>query len=68
MDYLFSGVPPEQWKSLTFELKKKDGQWKLFAKGDERALKGLYFKTNVTSFLGIQKIVGIKTVEYQREN
>lgn len=68
LDYLYSGVPPEEYKSLFLELKRQDGKWKLFTKSDKRALTSLRFKTNVTSFMGIKKIIGIRSIEFSRES
>ncbi len=66
MDYLFSGVPPRQYKSMAFDLRKHDGVWRLFSGSDKRPIKGLHFLTNVATFLGLKKIVGIRAVEFQR--
>lgn len=66
MDYLYSGLPPEQYKSVELELRKHDSEWSLFTKGDERSIKRLHFLTNVSSFLGMKKIIGIRAVQFRR--
>lgn len=66
IDYLYSGVPPQEYRSMDLELGKPDGEWKLFSGKDTRPVTGIHFLTNVASFLGVKKIIGIRAVQVQR--
>ena len=66
MDYLYSAVPSEQYRSMALELRKDSSIWGLFSGSDKRPIKGLHFLTNVTSFLGMKKIIGIRDVQVDR--
>lgn len=66
MDYLYSAVPSEQYRSMALELRKDKSVWSLFSGSDKRPIKGLHFLTNVTSFLGMKQIIGIREVQVGR--
>lgn len=66
MEYLYSGVPPEEYRTMDLELRYEEGDWHLFSGKDARPVTGLHFLTNVTSFLGMKKIVGIRAVQVKR--
>ncbi len=66
MEYLYSGIPPEEYKTMDLELRKQEGGWNLFTPRDKRPVKSLHFLTNVTTFLGMKKIIGIRAVQVKR--
>jgi len=63
LQYLYSGVPPAEYRSVKLELKKKGHTWSLFSNNGDKPLKAIHFQTNLAQVLGYQKVIGIRSVK-----
>lgn len=63
MNYLYSGLPPEQYKNLRFDLKRRNGKWFLFKDGAKKPLRKLHFMANMGTVFGIPQAVGIRQIK-----
>lgn len=61
--YLYSGVPPEEYRSLTLSLKKEGKSWALYLSQDDRPIKELSLLVNRKSLMGYSKVVGIREIK-----
>lgn len=63
LKYLYNGVPPVEYRSVSFSLKKDDGRWSVFSSSGERPVKSLFFQSNIASIFGVPTPVGIRAVK-----
>lgn len=61
--YLYSGVPPQEYRTLTLSLKKSGKLWSLFKSGESNPIKSLMFQANLASIFGVMQPVGIRAVK-----
>ncbi len=61
--YLYSGVPPEEYRSLTLSLKREGATWALYAGKDDRPVRELNLLVNRKSLMGYKKVVGIREIK-----
>lgn len=64
--YLYNGIPPAEYRQLTFELRKKGGLWGLFQAQNVKPITALRFLTNYATIFGFVQPVGIKDVQIIR--
>ena len=64
LDYLYSGIPPAEYKASNFALKREKGKWALYEPSGKKPLKRLHFVANTATVLGFQQAVGIREVKY----
>lgn len=63
LKYLYNGVPPEEYRSLSFSLKRDEGRWSVFSASGAKPVKSLYFQSNIASIFGVPTPVGIRAVK-----
>jgi hypothetical protein len=63
LTYLYSAIPPAEYRSVTLLLRKEGTTWSLFRENADKPLKALHFQTNLATALGFQKPIGIRTIK-----
>lgn len=64
--YLYSGIPPAEYRSVKLVMKRKGGIWSLFQEQTAKPLRAIHFQTNIASVFGIQKSIGIRAIRLLR--
>jgi hypothetical protein len=66
LTYLYSGLPPARYKSLSLELERSDGKWSVYHGDSRKPVESMRFLGHRVSVLGLQKTVGIREVRMLR--
>lgn len=66
LSYLYSGIPPSEYREITMALRKKDGRWSLYDGKSKKPVKALRFLTNYAGVFGYVQPVGIKEIQIVR--
>lgn len=64
--YLYNGIPPEQYETVTLRLKREGEKWGLYFGKNKDPIKGLHFVSNFKSVFGLKKRIGILSVNLKR--
>lgn len=64
--YLYTGLPPQEYRSEVFQIENKNGSWAVYQGKVDKPISAILFRANTVTAFGLTKAVGIKDIQIKR--